>query len=140
MSSPSPIAALIKTAISNFDHYTHRFITGSYDRTCKIWQTETGKLLHTLEGHKNAVYSMAFNIPYGYSFKLYLVTKQQQDPSIKPPNSGIHKPEIYYTHLQVIKVKSSLWPLIHIKTSLPQGQWIKPQNCGIQRQGNSTLP
>lgn len=44
-----------------------RFITGSYDRTCKIWETETGKLLHTLEGHKNAVYSMAFNIPYGYA-------------------------------------------------------------------------
>ncbi len=32
------------------------FITGSYDRTCKVWDTQTGEELHTLEGHKNVVY------------------------------------------------------------------------------------
>ena len=42
-----------------------RFITGSYDRTCQIWDTETGNLLHKLEGHKNAVYALAFNVPFG---------------------------------------------------------------------------
>jgi len=42
-----------------------RFITGSYDRTCKIWDTETGEEKFTLEGHKNVVYCIAFNNPFG---------------------------------------------------------------------------
>lgn len=44
----------------------NRFITGSYDRTCKVWDTQTGDELLTLEGHKNVVYAIAFNNPYGY--------------------------------------------------------------------------
>ena len=43
-----------------------RFITGSYDRTCKVWDTASGEELHTLEGHKNVVYAIAFNNPYGF--------------------------------------------------------------------------
>lgn len=31
-----------------FNKNGDKFITGSYDRTCKIWDTETGNLLHTL--------------------------------------------------------------------------------------------
>jgi dynein assembly factor with WDR repeat domains 1 len=45
-----------------------RFITGSYDRTCKVWDTATGDLVTTLEGpdgHKNVVYAIAFNNPFG---------------------------------------------------------------------------
>lgn len=42
-----------------------RFITGSYDRTCKVWDTASGEELLTLEGHKNVVYVISFNIPYG---------------------------------------------------------------------------
>jgi WD40 repeat protein len=41
------------------------FITGSYDRTCKVWGGESGEELVTLEGHKNVVYTVAFNNPYG---------------------------------------------------------------------------
>jgi len=41
------------------------FITGSYDRTCKVWDTASGEELYTLEGHKNVVYAIAFNNPYG---------------------------------------------------------------------------
>uniref|UniRef100_A0A8C1DKZ5 Dynein assembly factor with WD repeat domains 1 n=1 Tax=Cyprinus carpio carpio TaxID=630221 RepID=A0A8C1DKZ5_CYPCA len=41
------------------------FITGSYDRTCKLWDTASGEELHTLEGHRNIVYAIAFNNPYG---------------------------------------------------------------------------
>uniref|UniRef100_A0A8C2YND9 Dynein assembly factor with WD repeat domains 1 n=1 Tax=Chinchilla lanigera TaxID=34839 RepID=A0A8C2YND9_CHILA len=41
------------------------FITGSYDRTCKVWDTRSGEELHTLEGHRNVVYAIAFNNPYG---------------------------------------------------------------------------
>ena len=44
-------------------HY--RFITGSYDRTCKLWDTQSGEELQTLEGHKNVVYAIGFNNPYG---------------------------------------------------------------------------
>ncbi len=48
-----------------FNKNGDKFITGSYDRTCKLWDTNTGNLIHSFEGHKNAVYCMAFNIPYG---------------------------------------------------------------------------
>mgnify|MGYP000231711971 CR=1 FL=1 len=41
------------------------FITGSYDRTCKVWDTASGEELHTLEGHRNVVYAIAYNNPYG---------------------------------------------------------------------------
>ncbi|XP_075793733.1 dynein assembly factor with WD repeat domains 1 isoform X1 [Pelodiscus sinensis] len=41
------------------------FITGSYDRTCKIWDTASGEELRTLDGHRNVVYAIAFNNPYG---------------------------------------------------------------------------
>lgn len=42
-----------------------RFITGSYDRTCRVWDTASGTELHKLEGHRNVVYTVAFNNPYG---------------------------------------------------------------------------
>ena len=48
-----------------FNKAGDRFITGSYDRTCKLWETATGAELLTLEGHKNVVYAIAFNNPYG---------------------------------------------------------------------------
>ncbi|KAF4014057.1 hypothetical protein G4228_005418 [Cervus hanglu yarkandensis] len=46
------------------------FITGSYDRTCKLWDTASGEELHTLEGHRNVVYAIAFNNPYGKVYTL----------------------------------------------------------------------
>jgi len=48
-----------------FNKNGDKFITGSYDRTCKIWDTNLGDELHTLSGHKNAVYTIAFNNPFG---------------------------------------------------------------------------
>nr|CAH8822652.1 unnamed protein product [Trichobilharzia regenti] len=47
-----------------FNKSGSHFITGSYDRTCKVWDTETGNEVHTLEGHKNVVYAIAFNLPF----------------------------------------------------------------------------
>lgn len=41
------------------------FITGSYDRTCKMWETQSGQEMLTLEGHMNVVYCIAFNNPFG---------------------------------------------------------------------------
>ena len=62
-----------------FNKSGDKFITGSYDRTCKIWNTVQGDELLTLEGHKNVVYAIAFNNPYGDkvitgSFGMYYIT------------------------------------------------------------------
>jgi WD40 repeat protein len=48
-----------------FNKSGDKFITGSYDQTCKVWDTQTGNLEHTLKGHKNVVYALSFNLPYG---------------------------------------------------------------------------
>ena len=48
-----------------FNKNGDKFITGSYDQTCNIWDTETGAILHKLKGHKNVVYAISFNLPYG---------------------------------------------------------------------------
>jgi dynein assembly factor with WDR repeat domains 1 len=48
-----------------FNKSGDKFITGSYDRTCKVWNTLTGDEILTLEGHRNVVYAIAFNNPYG---------------------------------------------------------------------------
>ena len=48
-----------------FDDISFSFISGSYDRTCKVWDTDSGEELYTLEGHRNVVYAIAFNNPYG---------------------------------------------------------------------------
>ena len=53
-----------------FNKSGDRFITGSYDRTCKVWNTFTGEELLTLEGHKNVVYAIAFNNPFGDKVRL----------------------------------------------------------------------
>ncbi|CAL8083240.1 unnamed protein product [Calicophoron daubneyi] len=47
-----------------FNKSGSHFITGSYDRTCKLWKTDTGTEVHTLEGHRNVVYAIAFNLPF----------------------------------------------------------------------------
>ena len=48
-----------------FNKAGDRFITGSYDRTCKVWDTNTGEELQSLDEHSNVVYTMAFNNPFG---------------------------------------------------------------------------
>ncbi|KAJ3061271.1 Dynein assembly factor with WDR repeat domains 1, partial [Podochytrium sp. JEL0797] len=48
-----------------FNKLGDRFITGSYDRTCKLFNTESGQELMTFLGHQNVVYALAFNNPFG---------------------------------------------------------------------------
>jgi dynein assembly factor with WDR repeat domains 1 len=48
-----------------FNKSGSKFITGSYDRTCKVWDTNSGQELLSLDEHTNVVYTMAFNNPYG---------------------------------------------------------------------------
>lgn len=42
-----------------------KFVTGSYDRTAKLWDTASGDMIHCFEGHDNVVYAVAFNVPFG---------------------------------------------------------------------------
>ena len=44
-----------------FNKYGNKFATASYDRNCRIWDTQTGSLITTLSGHKNAVFSIDFS-------------------------------------------------------------------------------
>lgn len=46
-----------------FDKTGNRCLTGSYDRTCKVWDVESGKEMQTLTGHQNVVYTVGFNFP-----------------------------------------------------------------------------
>ncbi|KAK9505837.1 hypothetical protein O3M35_009810 [Rhynocoris fuscipes] len=47
-----------------FNKDGNKCLTGSFDRTCKIWDTNSGQLNSTLEGHTSVVYDVAFNYPY----------------------------------------------------------------------------
>lgn len=48
-----------------FNKSGSKFITGSYDRTCRVWDTASGECLLKLDGHMNVVYAIAFNNPFG---------------------------------------------------------------------------
>ena len=49
----------------SFNKMSTLFCTGSYDRTCKVFDTNTGREIHSLEGHQNVVYTVCFNNPSG---------------------------------------------------------------------------
>jgi len=38
-----------------------RVITGSSDKTAKLWDTENGECIQSLEGHSDEIFSCAFN-------------------------------------------------------------------------------
>ena len=44
-----------------FSQNSQRIVSGSYDKTVKVWDANSGKELHTLTGHTNAVRSVAFS-------------------------------------------------------------------------------
>uniref|UniRef100_A0A182UG24 WD repeat-containing protein 55 homolog n=1 Tax=Anopheles melas TaxID=34690 RepID=A0A182UG24_9DIPT len=46
-----------------FDKSGKKCITGSYDRTCRIWNVESGDEEKFLKGHENVVFSVAYNYP-----------------------------------------------------------------------------
>lgn len=41
--------------------FRDRVATGSFDKTAKIWDAQTGKCLHTFEGHENEIVGVAFD-------------------------------------------------------------------------------
>lgn len=58
-------AHILPLTVVAFNKDGSKFITGSYDRTCKVWNSESAKQLLNLEGHENVVFTAAFNNPYG---------------------------------------------------------------------------
>lgn len=38
-----------------------KIVTGSFDTTAKLWDTDSGKLLYTFAGHQNEVVAVAFD-------------------------------------------------------------------------------
>ena len=48
-----------------FNKSGSKFVTASYDRTAKIFDTATATMTHALTGHRNVVYAVAFNHPFG---------------------------------------------------------------------------
>ena len=46
-----------------FDRSGERCLTGSYDRTCRVINTQSATVEHTLEEHDNVVFAVAFNFP-----------------------------------------------------------------------------
>ena len=38
-----------------------RIATGSFDKTAKLWDTQTGQCLYTFAGHQNQVVTVAFD-------------------------------------------------------------------------------
>lgn len=48
-------------AIAFNNPYGDKVITGSFDKTCKVWNAETGELYHTLRGHATEIVCLSFN-------------------------------------------------------------------------------
>lgn len=42
-------------------NHRDKIATGSFDKTAKLWDTESGKLLYTFAGHQNEVVTVAFD-------------------------------------------------------------------------------
>ena len=100
------------------------WFSGSYDRTCKIFETASGKELFSLEGHQNVVYSVAFNNPkgtmlasgrYNFSISTCNPTLRHNLVSIKLRKSGQFKRENASKHLQDIQVKLSRFNSVQIR-------------------------
>jgi len=58
-SHKSPITTCI------FNKEGNKFITGSYDKTCRVWDAHSGDELLTLKDHKSIIYAVDFNNPFG---------------------------------------------------------------------------
>lgn len=55
-----------------FDKNGEKCVTGSYDRTARIWDIDTGNELHVLNEHQNAVFAVDYNYPKWFEKKTFL--------------------------------------------------------------------
>ncbi len=49
-------------AIAFNNPYGNKIITGSFDKTCKLWDASTGALQHTYRGHATEIVCLSFNL------------------------------------------------------------------------------
>lgn len=93
-----------------FNKSGDKFITGSYDRTCKVWNTMAGDELLTLEGHRY-FFLLLYGRVSGQTFDLHIqltiletwcmlllsttlmATRSSPALSTKPANFGMQKPD-----------------------------------------------
>jgi WD40 repeat protein len=62
--------------IRSLAYFCYEMASGSCDNTIKIWNTKTGQLIKTLEGHKDTVYCLLL-LPNGQ------ITSGSYDTTIK---------------------------------------------------------
>ncbi|PNH01135.1 Outer row dynein assembly protein 16, partial [Tetrabaena socialis] len=48
-------------AIAFNNPYGDKIVTGSFDKTCKLWDAYTGQLYYTLKGHQTEIVCLSFN-------------------------------------------------------------------------------
>ena len=141
-----------------FNKSGDKFITGSYDRTCKVWNTITGDELLTLEGHRNVVYAIAFNNPYGdkiitgsFGKSTSLTQSFLRLPvimlylfvilfKIKRVNYGMLKLVLCIIHSEAMLPKSYVYRSIHTALWLPLGRWTILRAFGMLRRVSAFIP
>lgn len=57
---------LKENLVSRLEMTISSCVTGSYDRTVRIWDIETGLESFVLNGHQNAVFAVQYNYPIWY--------------------------------------------------------------------------
>jgi dynein assembly factor with WDR repeat domains 1 len=58
------LSTILTGILSSLLSFRDKIVTGSFDRTAKIWDATTGQRYHTLKGHKMEIVCLSFD-PHG---------------------------------------------------------------------------
>jgi WD40 repeat protein len=61
LTQTQPVITSFATLQISFNPQGNRLLTGSSDKTARIWDVQTGQCLQVLEGHTDEIFSCAFN-------------------------------------------------------------------------------
>lgn len=61
LTQAQPVIISFATLQISFNPQGNRLLTGSSDKTARIWDVQTGQCLQVLEGHTDEIFSCAFN-------------------------------------------------------------------------------
>lgn len=61
LTQTQPVIISFATLQISFNPQGNRLLTGSSDKTARIWDVQTGQCLQVLEGHTDEIFSCAFN-------------------------------------------------------------------------------
>jgi WD40 repeat protein len=56
-------------------------ITASSDKSCRLWDTDSGACLQTMEGHTDEIFSCAFNYEVRAVIRAYVLGSQKGSQS-----------------------------------------------------------